>query len=103
MDVLDFDSHEKHFNKAIEHFGGVNILFNNAGRSQRAFWEDIQVAVDKQMFELNVFSVLNLSRVAIAHFKTRGHGHIAVNSSVAGIMGLPFSASYTGAKHALHV
>lgn len=102
MDMTDISSHKQHFNKAIKHFGSVDILFNNAGRSQRAMWEDIDLTIDKQMFELNVFSVLNLTRIAIKHFKTRGRGHIVVTSSVAGIVGFPFSATYVGTKHALH-
>ncbi|KRT81444.1 dehydrogenase, partial [Oryctes borbonicus] len=102
MDMTDISSHERHFKTATEHFGRINILFNNAGRSQRAMWEDIDLNVDKQMFELNVFSVLNLTRIALKHFKARGGGHIVVTSSVTGIVGFPFSATYVGSKHALH-
>ncbi|XP_050300858.1 dehydrogenase/reductase SDR family member 7 isoform X3 [Anthonomus grandis grandis] len=72
------------------------------GRSQRANWENIDITVDRQMFELNVFAVVNLSRVALEHFNKRGQGHLAVVSSLAGILGAPFSGSYTGAKHAIH-
>lgn len=32
-----------------------------------------------------------------------GHGHLVVTSSLAGLLGIPFSGSYTGSKHALHV
>lgn len=73
------------------------------GRSQRAIWDSIDLAVDKQMFDLNVFSVVNLSRVALDHFNKRGEGHIAVVSSLAGVIGVPFSGTYTGSKHAIHV
>lgn len=103
MDVTNIATHEKHFNEAIQHFGGVDILMNNAGRSQRAMWEDIALDVDRQMFELNVFSVLNLTRVAIKHFKERRQGHVVVTSSVTGVVAFPFSATYGGTKHALHV
>ncbi|KAI4471661.1 dehydrogenase/reductase sdr family member 7-related [Holotrichia oblita] len=102
MDVTDISSHQKHFETASKHFGRIHILFNNAGRSQRAMWEDIDLSIDKQMFELNVFSVLNLTRIAIKHFKANGGGHIVVTSSVTGIVAFPFSASYDGSKHALH-
>lgn len=81
----------------------MDILINNAGRSQRAVWEEIDIQVDKQMFDLNVFGVISLSRIAVRHFNTRGKGCIAVTSSLAGIIGVPFSGSYTGSKHAIHV
>jgi dehydrogenase/reductase SDR family protein 7 len=78
-------------------------LVNNAGRSQRANWEEIDLAVDKEMFDLNVFSVVSLSRIAVQYFMKRNEGHIVVTSSLAGVMPCPYSASYIGAKHAIHV
>ncbi|XP_060535151.1 dehydrogenase/reductase SDR family member 7 isoform X2 [Cylas formicarius] len=102
MDLLDFASHKMHFQHALRHFGTVDILINNAGRSQRAMWDEIELSVDRQMFELNLFSVINLSRIALEYFNKKGEGHIAAISSLAGIIGVPFSASYTGSKHALH-
>jgi dehydrogenase/reductase SDR family protein 7 len=81
----------------------LDVLVNNAGRSQRAVWEEIEVEVDKEIFDLNVFSVVHLSRIVIKYFKTRDGGHIVVTSSVAGLFGAPFSASYTASKHAIHV
>lgn len=102
MDMLDMASHKKQFETALAHFGHIDILLNNAGRSQRAEWDSIDIEVDKELFELNVFSVINLTRVALKYFNTKGEGHVAVTSSVAGFVAVPFSASYTGAKHALH-
>lgn len=103
MDVLDYDSHKRHFDHAVRHFGTVDILINNAGRSQRALWEDIDLTVDRQMFDLNVFATLNLSRIAVRYFNTKGTGQIAVTSSVAGLIPAPFSATYIGSKFAIHV
>lgn len=103
MDVLDLGSHQRYFDYAVRHFGTVDVLINNAGRSQRAVFEDIEISVDKQMFDLNVFSTLNLSRVAIRYFNTKGSGHIAITSSVAGLIAAPYSATYDGSKHAVHV
>lgn len=103
MDITELTKHKDIFQRAIEHFGKVDILVNNAGRSQRALFEHIDMAVDKQMFDLNVFSVVNLSRIAVNHFNETGKGHVAVVSSLAGVITVPFSASYTGTKHAIHV
>ncbi|KAF2889031.1 hypothetical protein ILUMI_17142 [Ignelater luminosus] len=102
MDLLDFNSHKKVFDLAVQHFGQIDILFNNAGRSQRANWEHIDMTVDKELFDLDVFSVINLTRIAIKYFSTKGYGHVAVNSSIAGVVGAPYSGTYCGAKHAIH-
>lgn len=103
MDVLEVKSHKRFFERALHHFGRVDVLVNNAGRSQRANWEEIDLNVDRQMFDLNVFAVVNFSRVALNHFLKVGYGHIAVTSSIAGVLGAPYSGTYTGTKHAIHV
>lgn len=104
LDMLKLDNHTKCLMEVLNHFGKLDILVNNAGRSQRASWEDIDVEVDRDLFELDVFSVLHLSRLVVRYFMEQagGRGHIAVTSSVAGLTPVPFSASYCGAKHALN-
>ena len=84
-------------------FSQIDILVSNAGRSQRAQWENIDTEVDKQLFELNVFSLVALARKVTHHFLATGGGHHVITSSAAGKMGPPFSGSYGASKHALHV
>lgn len=103
FDVTDLSVHNSVFDQALKHFGTVDILVNNAGRSQRALFENIEMKVDKQMFDLNVFAVVNLSRLAVNYFNEKGSGHVAVVSSLAGVFGVPYSATYTASKHAIHV
>lgn len=102
MDVTEVEKHQEHFNRVIDRFGKLDILVNNAGRSQRAIWENIEIDVDREMFELNVFGVISLSRLAVKHFKENGGGHLVTMSSIAGLFGPPFSGTYSGTKHALH-
>lgn len=101
FDVTNISKHEFYFQKAVQHFGHIDILVNNAGRSQRAMWEDIEMEVDRDIFELNVFSVVSLSRIAVNYFNKLERGHIVVMSSLAGVIGAPYSASYTATKHAI--
>ena len=61
------------------------------------------MGVDRDVFDLNVFSVVNLTREVIPIYLKQGGGNFAVTSSLAGKFGVPFSASYTGSKHAIHV
>ncbi|KAI5695006.1 hypothetical protein M8J76_003772 [Diaphorina citri] len=103
LDVTQTKYHRRCFDAVIQQFGCLDILINNAGRSQRAAWEDIELEVDRELFELNVFSVLSLSRIATSYFLAREQGgHLVVTSSIAGIVGAPYSGSYTGSKHAIH-
>lgn len=103
MDMLQVDKHQRYFDMVLQHFGRLDILVNNAGRSQRALWQDIDLKVDKDLFDLDVFSVVNLTRIVVRYFlAAKIDGHVAVTSSTAGLVPAPNSASYTGAKHSIH-
>ena len=54
------------------------------------------------MFNLNVFSVVNLTRTVLAHMMANRSGVVSVMSSAAGKTGTPFSGTYTGSKHAIN-
>ncbi|GFT01001.1 hypothetical protein TNCV_4054081 [Trichonephila clavipes] len=100
--LTDFEIHGDCVKKVLQKFRRLDILINNAGRSQRATFEEIDINVDKEIFDINVFGTLNLTRKILPHFIANGRGHFVVTSSCVGKMGAAFSASYTGSKHALH-
>lgn len=103
MDMLQTDKHQRYFDAILQHFGRLDILVNNAGRSQRAAWQEIDLKVDRDLFDLDVFSVMHLSRIVVKYFiAAKIEGQLAVTSSTAGLLAVPNSASYTGAKHAIH-
>ncbi|KAK3591290.1 hypothetical protein CHS0354_004339 [Potamilus streckersoni] len=102
MDMVKFEEHQQAVDTVLKYFKKIDILVNNAGRSQRAEWEKIHLDVDRQILELNVMSVISLTRCVLPHMMDKKEGHIVVTSSVAGKLGVPGSASYTGSKHALH-
>lgn len=104
LDMLNFSNHQECFSEVINHFQALDILVNNAGRAQIAEWNKIDINVDRELFELDVFSVVNLSRIAVTYFEQNTlKSQIAVTSSTAGLIGSPRQCSYTGAKHAIHV
>ena len=82
----------------------MGMIAQNA-RFCRLVWSELlpDLQVDKDMFELNVFSIVPLTRLIIPHFISNGGGALAVMSSAAGKAGAPFSGTYTATKHALHV
>ena len=79
-----------HLHCEITHFcllHKIDILINNAGRSQRAIAVETELEVDKAIVELNTFSTMSLTRAVLTHMIKRGSGQIAVVSSVAGKLG----------------
>lgn len=102
FDMTNLSAHEESFKTIIAHFGKLDVLISNAGRSQRAQWQDIDLQVDRELFDLNVFSLVHLNRIVLRHFLDKNAGHLAVVSSIAGVIGAPFSGTYSGSKFALH-
>lgn len=103
FDITDYSSHRPSLEKVLNHFKAIDILVNNAGRSQRAAFEKIDILVDEDMFKVNVFGPIHLTRQVVNYWlKTNNKGHVVVTSSVAGILPAPFSCTYSGTKYALH-
>lgn len=103
FDITDYQRHRPCFERVMSHFKQIDILLNNAGRSQRASFEKIDISVDEDMFKVNVFGPINLTRIVVDHwYKTDYQGHVAVTSSVAGVFAAPFSCTYSGTKFALN-
>lgn len=101
LDMTQYDQHQAAFDAVIRHYGELDILVSNAGRTQRGRWEMIELDVDRELFNLNVFSLISLARIVSKYFLEKGQGHFAVTSSTAGKLGVPMSAAYTASKHAL--
>ena len=103
LDVTEHDSHAAIIAHVLrKHPGGVHILVNNAGRSQRGLVERTPLSVDRALLELNVLSVLSFTKALLVPTLEAGRPlHIVNTSSVAGKLGSPISAAYSASKHAL--
>jgi len=102
LDVTDADAQKAALSAVLESYGKVDALILNAGRSQRALAVDFTVAETKSLFDLNVFSYMEFTRLILPHMQKRRSGKIVVMSSLAGKMGVPISSSYSATKWALH-
>ncbi len=80
----------------------VDILVNNAGVSQRAKAGETPLEVERRMFEINYFGLLDITKRVLPGMLERGNGHIAITSSVVGKFGFPLRSTYSATKHALH-
>jgi len=102
FDVTDYDFHPTAVAAAIEHFGQVDILINNAGISQRSLVLETDFSVDRRIMEVNYFSVISLTKHVLPYMIERGGGQIAVVSSLLGKFSTPRQSAYCASKHALH-
>ncbi|KAL8559469.1 hypothetical protein ACOMHN_037133 [Nucella lapillus] len=102
LDLQQSHTHQAAVTTVLRHFKQIDVLVNNAGRSQRALWANTSLEVDRAVLELNTLGPLSLTKRVLPHMLARRAGHIVVVTSVVGRMGAPGLGSYAGSKHALH-
>ena len=88
--------------KAWNTFGIVDIMFCNAGVSQRTTVEHTSMDVVRRLMEINYFAPVAMAKAILPLMISSGGGHIAVTSSIAGCFGFPLRCAYSSSKHALY-
>jgi dehydrogenase/reductase SDR family protein 7B len=102
LDLLDVASFAERVKEAVGAFGQVDILVHNGGITQRGYVADTELAVQRQVMEVDYFSYVALTKAMLPHFIERRSGQFVVMSSVMGKIGTPMRSAYAAAKHALH-
>ncbi|KAL0969047.1 hypothetical protein UPYG_G00221990 [Umbra pygmaea] len=101
LDLLERKSHEAKTKTAIQHFGNIDILINNGGRSQRSLCLETSVDVYQALMELNFLGTVSLTKQVLPHMLQRGSGSVVTVSSLVGLAGAPLATGYSASKHAL--
>jgi len=86
---------------AIDRFGQVDVLWNNAGIMPISFFDEGLVEEWGQMIDINIKGVLYGINAVLPHMLGRGQGHILTTSSVGGIRTTPGIGVYSGTKYAV--
>jgi short-subunit dehydrogenase len=87
--------------QAMKHYGRIDILINNAGITMRALFEEVDLAVVKQVMDINFYGVLYATKACLAEI-VKNKGSIIGISSIAGFRGLPGRTGYSASKFALN-
>ncbi len=87
---------------AWEAFGGLDVVYCNAGISQRTLIEDTSEEMIRTIMEIDFFAPEAIARGVLPRMLAQGGGHIAVTSSISGKFGFPLRSAYSSAKFALY-
>jgi NAD(P)-dependent dehydrogenase (short-subunit alcohol dehydrogenase family) len=101
-DVTDDRSVRDAVDAVVEHFGGLDVVVNNAGIGAQG---DVTAATDDEwlrVFDVNVFGMARVARACLPHLRNSRAAAIVNTGSIAGTAGLPQRAVYTASKGAVH-
>lgn len=102
LDLAQTDTLEEKAQQALDIYGHIDYLFDNAGISQRSLALETQDHVLRKVMEINFFGTVKLTKAVLPSMVDRQTGHIIVTSSVMGKFGTRLRSSYASSKHALH-
>jgi NAD(P)-dependent dehydrogenase (short-subunit alcohol dehydrogenase family) len=101
LDVTDATQRDAAVAEAIDRFGRIDVLVNNAGRTQVGAVEETTDEELRDLFELHFFAPAALTRAVLPHMRRQGSGAIVQMSSVGGQVTAPGFSAYSATKFAL--
>ncbi|MGI4739532.1 MAG: oxidoreductase [Janthinobacterium lividum] len=101
VDVTDAAQIKGAVQHAIDTFGHLDVVVNNAGYGSLGSIEEISEAETQRQFDVNVFGPLRVVRAALPHLRARKSGNILNITSVGGFIGMAHAGIYNGSKFAL--
>jgi 2-keto-3-deoxy-L-fuconate dehydrogenase len=100
-DVSDDASCRSAVGAVVEHFGGLDIVVNNAGVGAQGTVADNPDEEWHRVFDINVVGMVRIVRAALPHLRTSGAASVVNTCSVAATAGLPKRALYSATKGAV--
>ena len=100
-DVSAPDDNAKTVEACNERMGGIDVLVNNAGYAYRGEIGALDVSKMKEMFDTNVFGLVDLTNRIVPAMKERGGGDIVNLASTSGMKGAATATAYAASKWAL--
>ena len=101
LDVTDRLQAEKAVKAAEDHYGGIDVLVNNAGIGYFAAVEESDEKEVRKMFDVNVFGLCRMIHLVLPGMRKHRKGHIVNLSSIAGLRSFPGLGYYNSTKFAV--
>jgi NAD(P)-dependent dehydrogenase (short-subunit alcohol dehydrogenase family) len=101
LDITNDEQVQLAVNTALDRFGRIDVLVNNAGYALLGCFEEMSEKLIRQQMETNVFGTMKVTRTVLPSMRKQGSGMIVVFSSTSGIRAVGGSSIYSASKFAL--
>lgn len=101
MEVVNEENVKEGIDKVIKHFGKLDVVVNNAGYGLLGGIEELSDKEIRNVFDVNVFGLLNVSRAVLPIFRRQKSGRILNIASVSGSVSAPATGIYSATKAAV--
>jgi short-subunit dehydrogenase len=101
-DITDPEGRQRMVDAALHHFGGLDVLVNNAGIGATGHFLEVSPERLRRIMEVNFFGVTETVRAFLPLLRTGNRPAIVNISSIAGKRGIPARSEYSASKFAVH-
>ena len=101
LDVTVLSEAEAAVNAAVERFGSIDVLVNNAGNFQAGFFEELTPEQVERQLTTSLLGPMHVTRAVLPVMRRQRSGHIITISSSAGLAGQEFCTAYSASKFGL--
>lgn len=101
MNVTRRDDIDRTVDAIIREIGRIDAVVHFAGMGLRGFFEDLSMQEIRQLYDVNVFGIMELTQAVLPHMRARRSGRIIITASAAGRMGEMSISGYSSGKFAV--
>jgi NAD(P)-dependent dehydrogenase (short-subunit alcohol dehydrogenase family) len=101
LDITDAQSAERAVAAAVDRFGRIDVLVNNAGNFFGGFFEELSLQQVRSQIETNLFGPMTVTRAVLPVMRKQRSGLVISISSTAGVVGGAFASPYAASKFGL--
>jgi NAD(P)-dependent dehydrogenase (short-subunit alcohol dehydrogenase family) len=101
LDVTSAQDAEAAVAAALDRFGAVDVLVNNAASFEAGLFEELTPEQIERQFTVSVFGAMNVTRAVLPVMRRQRSGHVITISSVAGLAGSAYTSAYAASKFAV--
>jgi NAD(P)-dependent dehydrogenase (short-subunit alcohol dehydrogenase family) len=101
LDVTSSDDAEQSVRAAVDRFGRIDVLVNNAGNFYAGYFEELAPEQIERQLATNLIGPMNVARAVLPVMREQRSGHIVSISSGAGLVGSEFCSAYAASKFGL--